>query len=88
MEDRRIDFHPGREHKSAWFLRLDPLGQVPVVEDGDLTLCDAQAILTHLAARYDRSGRWYPTGDARTLGEIAHVERHPAPPRRPIQSAL
>ena len=68
---RRIDFHPGREHKSDWFLRLNPLGQVPVLEDGDLGLRDAQAILTYLAAQYDRSGRWYPAGDARTLGEIA-----------------
>lgn len=70
-ETRRIDFHPGREHESAWFLRLNPLGQVPVLEDGGLVLRDAQAILTYLAAKYDRSGRWYPTGDPRTLGETA-----------------
>ena len=70
-ETRRIDFHPGREHKSAWFLAINPLGQVPVVEDGDLRLRDAQAILVYLAAQHDASGGWYPTGDAKTLGEIA-----------------
>ena len=70
-ETRRIDFHPKREHKSAWFLAINPLGQVPVVEDGDVRLRDAQAILVYLAAKYDESGEWYPTGDARTLGEIA-----------------
>ena len=70
-ETRRIDFHPKREHKSAWFLGINPLGQVPVIEDGDFRLRDAQAILVYLAAKYDFSGRWHPTGDARTLGEIA-----------------
>ena len=70
-EARRIDFHPGREHKSAWFLGINPLGQVPVIEDGSFRLRDAQAILVYLAAKYDESGEWYPTGDAKTLGEIA-----------------
>ena len=70
-ETRRIDFHPGREHKSAWFLALNPLGQVPVIEDGDFRLRDAQAILVYLAAKYDEGGRWYPTGDPQTLGEMA-----------------
>ena len=37
-ETRRIDFHPKREHKSAWFLGINPLGQVPVIEDGDFRL--------------------------------------------------
>ena len=70
-ETRRIDFHPRREHKSEWFLAINPLGQVPVIEDGDFRLRDAQAILVYLAAKHDESGRWYPTGDAKTLGEIA-----------------
>ena len=70
-ETRRIDFHPGREHKSAWFLGINPLGQVPVIEDGNFRLRDAQAILVYLAAKYDESGEWHPTGDAKTLGEIA-----------------
>ena len=29
-----IDVHPGREHESAWFLELNPLGQLPVIDDG------------------------------------------------------
>ena len=31
-----IDFHPGREHKQPEFLRINPLGQLPVIRDGDL----------------------------------------------------
>jgi glutathione S-transferase len=66
-----IDFYPGREHKSDGFLKLNPLGQLPVLKDGDLVLRDAQAILVYLAERYDASGRWYPRGQAETLGQIA-----------------
>ena len=31
-----VDFYPGREHKSEWFLKLNPLGQLPVIEDDGL----------------------------------------------------
>jgi glutathione S-transferase len=47
-------------HKAPDFLVKNPLGQLPVVEDGDLTLPDSNAILVYLATRYDASGRWYP----------------------------
>lgn len=66
-----IDFYPGREHKSDWFLRINPLGQLPVIEDDGLVLRDAQAILVYLAARHDASRQWYPVDDARRLGEVA-----------------
>jgi glutathione S-transferase len=66
-----IDFYPGREHKSSWFLKVNPLGQLPVIDDDAFVLRDAQAILAYLASRYDQSGRWYPRGDAKTLGRIA-----------------
>ena len=65
-----VDFYPGREHKSAWFLKLNPLGQLPVLDDDGLVLRDAQAILVYLASKYDASGQWYPTGNAALLGEV------------------
>ena len=48
------------EHKRPEFLAMNPLGQVPVIQDGDLTLADSNAILVYLAGRYDPSGRWLP----------------------------
>ncbi len=66
-----INFHPGREHKSAWFVdNINPLGQIPVLQDdqGGL-LRDAQAILVYLASAHDASRQWYPE-DPRTRGEI------------------
>ena len=51
------------------FLRLNPKGQVPVLEDGALVLRDSQAILLYLARAYDAKGSWLST-DAATLGHI------------------
>ena len=65
-----IEFHPGREHKSRAFLRINPMGQMPVIDDDGFILRDAQAILTYIAARYDPSHTWCSTTDARLLGEI------------------
>ena len=46
-----VDFFPGKEHKTPEFLALNPLGQIPVLEDGALQLRDAQAILCYLARK-------------------------------------
>ena len=66
-----IDFYPGREHQAEWFLKINPMGQLPALEDDDLILRDAQAILIYLASEYDKSGQWYPVQPARTLGQIS-----------------
>jgi glutathione S-transferase len=48
-------------HKAPEFIaRCNPFGQVPVIEDGDVTLADSNAILVYLATRYDPDGRWLP----------------------------
>jgi glutathione S-transferase len=65
-----VDFYPGHEHKSGWFLQLNPLGQLPVIDDDGVVLRDAQAILVYLASRYDPNGLWYPRADPALLGEI------------------
>ncbi len=56
-------------HKQPEFLARNPFGQVPVLEDGDVTLHDSNAILVYLASRYDESGRWYPR-DAKARAEV------------------
>jgi glutathione S-transferase len=65
-----VEFYPGREHKSDWFLKLNPLGQLPVIDDEGFVLRDAQAILVYLASRYDPHDLWYPRGAPILLGEI------------------
>ncbi|OMQ34456.1 glutathione S-transferase [Ensifer sp. 1H6] len=66
-----VDFYPGREHKADWFMKINPLGQLPVLEDRDLVLRDAQAILVYLASKYDPAGAWYPRDNPELLGEIS-----------------
>jgi glutathione S-transferase len=43
---------PAGEHKKAPFLALNPLGVVPVVEDGGVVVHDSISILIYLARKY------------------------------------
>jgi len=65
-----VDFHPTREHRSPEFLALNPLGQLPVLEDGDFVLRDAQAILTYIALACDPSRTWLPV-EPQTAARVA-----------------
>ena len=67
-EEMAVDI-PAGAHRAEAFLRLNPLGQVPVLEDGEITLRDSQAILAYLARRYDPSAAWLPE-DAAGLGRV------------------
>lgn len=53
-----VDLRAG-EHKRPEFLRMNCFGQVPVIEDGDVTLADSNAILVYLEGRY-APGQWLP----------------------------
>lgn len=59
FDETLVDLTKGA-HKRPEFLALNPFGQVPVIQDGEVTLADSNAILTYLALRYDDSGRWLP----------------------------
>jgi glutathione S-transferase len=48
-----------KEHKQPPFLALNPFGLVPVIQDGEITLADSNAILVYLAGKYDE-GYWLP----------------------------
>jgi glutathione S-transferase len=53
-----VDLRAG-EHKRPEFLRMNCFGQVPVIQDGDVTLGDSNAILVYLEGRY-APGQWLP----------------------------
>ncbi len=73
---------PGTVRATPAFRRLNPLGQVPVLDDEGLALADSNAILVYLAKRYAAGGDWLPEdplGAARVqrwlslaAGEIAY----------------
>jgi glutathione S-transferase len=70
FEKIEIDLLAGKQ-KTPAFLALNPWGQVPVIQDGDITLADSNAILTYLALRYDADRRWLPRDPA----SAARVQR-------------
>ncbi|MGU3540635.1 glutathione S-transferase family protein [Methylobacterium sp. A54F] len=50
----------GPARGSEAFRRLNPLGQIPVLQDGDVVVPDSNAILVYLARRYAPGSDWLP----------------------------
>jgi glutathione S-transferase len=63
-----VDF-VNKEHKTEKYTALNAFGELPIFEDGDLRLRDAQAIMVYLAKKYDTTNQWYPD-DAESMGRI------------------
>jgi glutathione S-transferase len=56
---RHVDA-PAAVRRAPAFRALNPLGQIPVLEDGDVVLADSGAILVYLARRYAAGTAWLP----------------------------
>jgi glutathione S-transferase len=56
----RLALAPAEIRRTPAFRALNPLGQIPVLEDGDLVLADSNAILVYLAKRYGAGTPWLP----------------------------
>jgi len=67
----RFEPAPAEVRQRPAFRKLNPLGQIPVLQDGGLTLADSNAIMIYLVKRYAPDSAWLP-GDA--VG-AAHVQR-------------
>jgi glutathione S-transferase len=53
-----VDLVAGAQKASA-FLEMNPFGQVPVIQDGEVTVADSNAILVYLASKY-AGEEWLP----------------------------
>lgn len=81
---KKVDLMNG-EHKQPAYLAINPFGQVPALVDGDVTLADAQGILTYLARQYG-GDTWLPTAPvslsrvvrwlSTTAGEVRQGPEH------------
>jgi len=60
----------GRNDVGPEYLRLNPRGQIPTLEDDGVVLWGSTAILTYIALRYDPRRHWLP-GDAAAAAEVA-----------------
>jgi glutathione S-transferase len=54
----QVDLSKG-QHKTPEYLAMNPMGQVPVMQDGDVTLSDSNAMLVYLATKY-ADPSWLP----------------------------
>jgi glutathione S-transferase len=61
---------PSAQYKTPEFLKLNPLGQVPVMEDNGRIIWGSQAILIYVAGQYDVNRTWWPI-DAGGQSEIS-----------------
>jgi glutathione S-transferase len=59
-ETSAVDMLPGHEEKSPPMLALNPVGALPILTDGALTLYGTEAILANLARAYDKTDAWLP----------------------------
>jgi glutathione S-transferase len=60
FETVEVDLRAGEQRRPD-FLRRNAFGQVPVIEDGEVTLADSNAILLYLNERYASDpARWMP----------------------------
>jgi glutathione S-transferase len=62
FESIDIDLASGA-HKQPEFLKINPFGQLPAIDDNGVTIADSNAILVYLAMKYADSS-WLPTDPA------------------------
>lgn len=60
-----------KTRQSEPFLKLNPLAQIPVLQDGDVTLADSNAIMVYLVKRYAPESQWLPSDPV----AAAHIQR-------------
>lgn len=62
---------PADVRASEEFRRLNPIGQIPVLVDGDVVIPDSNAIMVYLVKRYAPDSNWLPSDPVLA----AHVQR-------------
>lgn len=62
-----VDFLAG-EHKKAPLIDLNPFGEIPIFQDGEVVLRDSQAILIYIARKWGGE-QWLPN-DPEGLGRV------------------
>ncbi|MDJ0922210.1 MAG: glutathione S-transferase family protein [Henriciella sp.] len=66
LDERVVGVRPpgmGGENEQPEFLKINPAGKVPVLQDGELVLSESNAIMTYLAETYGPTPLW-PHGAA------------------------
>src|SRR5690348_14446419 len=69
VEEKVLDFAQG-EHRKAEFLKVNPNGMVPALEDGGFTLWESCAIMQYLCSQKPGNTLW-PETDAKARADIS-----------------
>ncbi len=56
----RFEHTPAEVRRAEAYRKLNPLQQIPVLQDGALTLADSNAIMVYLVRRYAPGSAWLP----------------------------
>jgi len=64
FESIDVDLMSGVQ-KQTEFLKKNAFGQVPVLDDGNITIADSNAILVYLSSQYDQAHSWLPIEPAK-----------------------
>jgi len=76
---RPVDVFPGGETRRPAFLSVSACGDLPVLQDGDLTLTSRSGILCYLARQPGVPPHWLPAAPAdhaRVLDWLSFADRH------------
>lgn len=60
VEVKHLDLGAG-EQKNPEFLKLNPIGQVPVLVDDEVVICESRAIMAYLINKYQPNSSLYPS---------------------------
>ncbi|XP_050363371.1 glutathione S-transferase-like [Argentina anserina] len=82
-----IDMRAG-EHKKESFLALNPFGQVPAFEDGDLQLFESRAITQYISHEYASKGTPLVTTDSKKMAIQSVWQEVEAQKYDPVASKL
>ncbi len=69
-ESVAVDFHPGVEHRSEKYLRLNPAGTLPILQADGRVFTETQAMLVWLASKHDKSGAWWPEKNSDAIVQV------------------
>lgn len=59
FEEVTVDLFKG-QHKTPEYKEINPMGQVPAIDDGRIKLFESHAILSYLACAFGVPDHWYP----------------------------